>query len=40
MICVFGLILLPTQHVLEVALLVFAPVIIVEILKLFKLNNG
>ena len=36
---IFGLVLLPAQHILEVVLLVFAPVVIVEILKLFKLNG-
>lgn len=36
---VFSLALLPAQHILEVVLLVFAPIVIVELLKLFKINT-
>ena len=36
---IFNIVLLPTQNILEVALLVFAPIIIVEIFKLFKING-
>lgn len=36
---IFNLVLLPTQHILEVVLLVFAPLLIVELLKLFKINT-
>ena len=35
---IFKLALLPKQHILEVVLLVFAPVVIVEIFKLLKIN--
>ncbi len=36
---IFKIVVLPPQHILEVVLLVFAQVVIVEILKLFKLNR-
>jgi len=36
---IFGLVLLPMEHILEVVALVFAPVVIVEIFKLLKLNT-
>lgn len=36
---VFKLVMLPTEYILEVAALVFAPILIVEILKLFKINT-
>lgn len=36
---VFKLVMLPTEYILEVTALVFAPILIVEILKLFKLNT-
>ena len=36
---IFSLVLLPMEHIVEIALLVFAPVLIVEIFKLFKING-
>jgi len=36
---IFGLVILPAEHIVEVALLVFAPVVIVETLKLLKMNT-
>ena len=36
---VFKLALLPKQHIVETALLIFAPIIIVEIFKLFRINS-
>ena len=36
---IFSLVMLPTMHVVEILLLVFAPVAIVELLKLFKINT-
>ena len=36
---IFGLVLLPTEHIVEVVLLVIAPLVIVEILKLLKINT-
>ena len=36
---IFNIVVLPTQNVLEVILLVFAPIVIVEIFKLFKING-
>ena len=36
---IFNIVLLPTQNILEVVLLVFAPIVIVEIFKLFKING-
>ena len=36
---IFKLAVLPKQHVIEVILLVLAPVVIVELFKLFKLNT-
>ncbi len=36
---IFSLATLPTMHIVEIVLLVFAPVIIVELLKLFKINT-
>ena len=37
---IFNIVMLPTQNVLEVALLVFAPVVIVEIFKILKINGS
>jgi len=36
---IFNIVLLPTQNIVEVALLVFAPLVIVEIFKLFRING-
>jgi hypothetical protein len=36
---VFGIPLLPTSKILECVGLVFAPILIVELMKLFKLNG-
>ena len=36
---IFGLVLLPMEHILEVIALVFAPVVIVELFKLFRINT-
>ena len=36
---IFKIVILPTQNILEVALLVFAPILIVELFKLFKING-
>lgn len=36
---IFNLVVLPIEYILEIALLVFAPMIIVEIMKLFKINT-
>ena len=36
---IFNLVMLPTMHVVEIVLLVLAPVAIVELLKLFKINT-
>ena len=36
---IFNLVLLPKEHILEVLLLVFAPLVIVELFKLFKING-
>lgn len=36
---IFSLAVLPTMHIVEIVLLVFAPVLIVELLKLFKINT-
>lgn len=36
---IFGIPLLPTQNILELVGLVFAPILIVEIFKLFKING-
>ena len=35
----FGLAMLPTMHIVETILLIFAPILIVELVKLFKLNT-
>jgi len=35
----FSLVLLPTEHIIEIAILVFAPLVIVEIFKLLKVNG-
>ena len=35
----FSLVLLPTEHIVEIVLLVFAPIVIVELFKLFKING-
>ena len=36
---VFGIVELPVENILEVVLLVFAPILIVELFKLFKING-
>ena len=36
---IFNLALLPTQHIVEIVILVFAPIVIVEIFKLFRING-
>ena len=36
---VFGIPVLPSSNLLECVLLVFAPVLVVELMKLFKLNG-
>ena len=36
---IFSLVMLPPMHVFEIVMLVFAPVLIVELLKLFKINT-
>ena len=36
---IFKLAILPTAHILEIVLLVLAPVVIVELLKLLKINT-
>ena len=36
---IFGLVMLPTMHIVEIVILVFAPVVIVELLKLLKINT-
>jgi Ca2+-transporting ATPase len=36
---IFNLVILPLDHILEVILLVFAPLVIVEIFKFFKING-
>jgi len=36
---IFSLVLLPTEHIVEIAILVFAPIVIVEIFKLLKING-
>ena len=36
---IFGIPVLPTQNILELVALVFAPIVIVEIFKLFKING-
>ncbi len=37
---IFSIVVLPTQNILEVAVLVFAPIAIVELFKLFKINGS
>lgn len=37
---IFGLAVLPAMHILEVIILVFSPILIVEIVKLLKLNTA
>ena len=37
---IFGIVLLPTDKLLETILLVFAPLLIVELFKLLKINGG
>ena len=37
---IFGIVLLPADKLLETILLVFAPLVIVELFKLFKINGG
>jgi len=36
---IFNLVILPKEHIFEVALLVFAPLVIVELFKLFRING-
>ena len=36
---IFNIVILPTQNIVEVVLLVFAPIVIVELFKLFKING-
>ena len=36
---VFSIPVLPTENIIELAILVFAPLVIVELFKLFKLNS-
>ena len=36
---IFSLVLLPVEHILEIAILVFAPLLIVELFKLFRING-
>jgi len=36
---IFNIVILPTQNIVEVVLLVFAPIVIVEIFKLLKING-
>lgn len=36
---IFSLVLLPREHILEVVLLVFSPIIVVELFKLLKING-
>ena len=36
---IFSIVVLPMDKLLEVILLVFAPIVIVEIFKLFKINT-
>jgi len=36
---IFNLVILPKEHILEVAILVFAPLVIVEIFKLLRING-
>ena len=37
---IFNIVVLPTQNLVEVVALVFAPVVIVELFKLLKLNGA
>jgi len=37
---IFGIVLLPIENLVETICLVFAPILIVEIFKLFKINGG
>ena len=37
---IFNIVVLPTQNIVEVVLLVFAPIVIVEIFKLLKVNGA
>jgi len=37
---IFNIVVLPTQNLVEVVLLVFAPIVIVEIFKLLKVNGA
>ena len=36
---IFNIVMLPTQNIVEVVALVFAPIVIVEIFKLLKING-
>ena len=36
---IFGLVLLPVEHIFEIVLLVFTPVLVVELFKLLKING-
>lgn len=37
---IFGIILLPADHIIECVLLIFVPVVVTEIMKLFKINSS
>ena len=37
---IFGIILLPADHIIECVLLIFIPVVVTEIMKLFKINSS
>lgn len=36
---IFGITLLPKEHIVEIILLVFSPIVIVELFKLLKING-
>ena len=36
---IFSIPLLPTENIIELILLIFAPLVIVELFKLFKING-
>ena len=37
---IFSLVMLPDENIVEVVLLIFAPILIVEIFKLLKINTS
>ena len=37
---IFGLSILPTHNIIQVIMLVFSPIIVVELFKLFKINGA